>query len=120
MHITCAFCGSRVDVNPMFDTSTCPNCRQVLSNGLHKRFRKALEKKQYWMRRPKSVMARAASYANGIYGFASHGAPMEFEKIERKVASRFGINAAGKARMVYTDGRVVLDMPTARWCQSLI
>lgn len=94
----------------MFDTSTCPGCRQVLNNGLYSKFRSALESSQYWMKRPKSVMARAASYANGIYGFAAEGAPMEFQKIENKIRKRFGGEATGSARMVYTDGRGVLDM----------
>lgn len=111
MHFQCAFCNSRVNVNPMFDTSTCPSCRQVLSNGLHKKFRKALEKKHYWMKRPKSVMARAASYANRIYAFAAEGSKPNFAEVEGRILKRFGAGAsANRAECVYTAGRALLDM----------
>lgn len=111
MHFTCAFCDARVPVNPMFDTSTCPGCRQELANGLAKKFRKALEKKHYWMKRPKSVMARAASYSNRIYEFAAEGASMRFAEVEGRIVKRFGAGAsANSAVCTYKAGRGVLDM----------
>ncbi|MEO0990076.1 MAG: hypothetical protein AAFX00_03895 [Pseudomonadota bacterium] len=111
MHFTCAFCGTRVPVNPMFDTSTCPGCRQELGNGLEKVYRKSLEKRQYWMKRPKSVMARAASYANRIYKSAAESEPMRLAEVETRIRKRFGARAAGNsAQCVYTAGRNILDM----------
>lgn len=111
MHFTCAFCDSRVPVNPMFDTSKCPGCRQELANGLEKTFRKALEKRRYRMKRPKSVMARAASYANRIYGNAAEGKSMNFAEVEGRIAKRFGRRASGNSAVcVFQAGRNLLDM----------
>lgn len=111
MSFKCAFCNARVPINPNYDTSTCPGCGQVLANGLDKKFRKILERPQYWMKRPKSVLARAASYSNRIYKFSTEGKDMDLIGIEVKIANRFGPEKAGRTvNVVYTAGRGALDM----------
>ncbi|MEM9063256.1 MAG: hypothetical protein AAGD13_22580 [Pseudomonadota bacterium] len=110
MDFTCAFCRTRVPINPAFDESTCPGCKQVLNNGLDKKRRSGLEKSQYWMDRPRSVMARAASYSNRIYDFSTHGAPMKLDEVEKKVSKRYGAQAAGTAQALWASGRGFLDI----------
>ena len=110
MDFTCAFCRTRVPINPMFDQSKCPGCNQILNNGLDRFFRKDLENSQYWMDRPRSVMARAASYSNRIYDFSSHGTPMKLDDVEKKVRRRFGAQASGTAQALWASGRGYLDL----------
>ena len=110
MDFTCAFCRTRVPINPSFDQSTCPGCKEVLNNGLDKMYRAQLENSQYWMDRPRSVMARAASYANRIYDFSTHGTPMKLDEVEKKIRKRYGSQAAGTAQALWASGRGFLDL----------
>ncbi len=107
----CVHCGNSFRINPMKDAMPCPHCKQRTPTGMEEKFRKVLEKVHTRMPWPKSVAARAASYANQIYKFASEGKELALADIEDRIQKRFGPDArAGEVQLRFFTGRSLLDM----------
>lgn len=90
------------------DLSECPSCHHVHVTGNEQELRKDLEGKTSIVvgRIPGSVAARAASYCTQIYKFAKKGTAIGYDKLEARIARKYGANTAGEATLSSTYGRV--------------